>query len=334
MPAILADRLCREFRTPVKQPGLGGSLRQLVRPEYKTYRAVQDVSFSIEPGELVGFLGPNGAGKTTTIKMLSGIIAVTSGNVQVLGHDPFRRSPEMLQRIALVAGNRQQLWWDLPASDSFEVLAEIYGVERQEARRRTKELCEVLQIGEQINVQVRKLSLGERMKCELVASLLHRPTVLFLDEPTIGLDIMSQSRIREFLGEYNRSEGCTMILTSHYMNDIEELCNRVILINQGRLAFDGSLSTLKDRFGNGRRLVLTFHHEVPEIDWASLGTGFHVDARKVTLEVPSTRIAEVCSHVLSRYEIEDLQVSEPDIEDVISTAFELPASHVSRETSQ
>jgi ABC-2 type transport system ATP-binding protein len=240
MSAIIVKNLTRRFTTHVKQPGFAGALRGLVKREYKTKVAVQDLSFVIEPGEFVGFLGPNGAGKTTTLKILSGVLHPTSGEATVLGYTPWLRQPELQRRFSLVLGQKNQLWWDLPALDSFLLNRDIYDIDHKIFDTKVAELTELLALKEILHVPVRKLSLGERMKCEIAASLLHAPEVLFLDEPTIGLDVVSQLRIREFLRDYNERTGITVILTSHYMSDIEALCKRVMVIDGGRAVFDGA----------------------------------------------------------------------------------------------
>lgn len=333
MKAVEAINLGRVFKSPVKAGGLAASFRQLFKPEYKTFEAVKDASFSIEPGELIGFLGPNGAGKTTTIKMLTGIIRATSGEAKVLGHDPYRRDPSMLRRIALVAGNRQQLWWDLPAIDSFDVLCEIYEIDRADYRKRRDTLVEGLELTDKVNTQVRKLSLGERMKCELVAAMLHRPRVLFLDEPTIGLDIVSQQRIRQFLREFNEEEGCTMLLTSHYMQDVEALCDRVIVIDHGSVAYDGTLADLKTKYANERRVRLTFHGK-PPIEKLQDVVGFAgMEEEAALFRVEPEKVAALCAQVLNDFPVSDLTVAEPEVEDVIAKLFTRSESPVSRETS-
>lgn len=332
MNAVEAISLGRVFKSPVKAGGLSASLRQLFKPEFKVFDAVKEVSFAIEPGELVGFLGPNGAGKTTTIKMLTGIIRATSGTARVLGKDPYQRDPAMLRQIALVAGNRQQLWWDLPAIDSFEVLSEIYEIDRGDYRRRRDLLVEGLELTDKVNTQVRKLSLGERMKCELVAAMLHRPRVLFLDEPTIGLDIVSQQRIRGFLRDFNREEGCTMLLTSHYMQDVEALCDRVIVIDHGSVAYDGTLDDLKAEYANERRVRLTFHGSPDEQKLKAMSGFAGMDEDAATFRVDPAHVAELCARALDQFNVADLTVAEPEVEDVIAKLFTRSASPVSRET--
>src|SRR6266850_5168841 len=250
MPAIEVNGLTKTFRTYKKQPGFRGAVKGLWRRQYEQTVAVKDVTFQVEPGELVGFLGPNGAGKTTTLKMLSGLLYPTSGSARVLGYVPWEREDGYRRQFALLLGQKNQLWWDLPARESLELNAKIYGIPADRFERTVAEMSEMLNVKEKLNVSVRELSLGESMKMELIASLLHQPKVLFLDEPTIGLDVVSQKTVREFLREYNTTRGTTILLTSHYMADIEALCRRVIIIDRGALFFDGQLSDVLDRFAD------------------------------------------------------------------------------------
>jgi ABC-2 type transport system ATP-binding protein len=252
---IEVDRLTRVFRTYKKQPGFWGGVKGLVHREFEEVAAARDVSFSIDEGEFVGFLGPNGAGKTTTLKMLAGLIQPTSGRARVAGHDPSRRENAYRRLFALVLGQKNQLWWDLPAAESFTLLRAIYGIPAGEFRRTLDELVGLLGVGPKLNVMVRELSLGERMKMELIAALLHRPRVLFLDEPTIGLDVVSQKAVRRFLRDYNRREKVTILLTSHYMSDIKELCERVIVIHKGSKIYDGGLHRLEQGSGSRKRVI-------------------------------------------------------------------------------
>ncbi|MEY3464204.1 MAG: hypothetical protein RLZZ468_1982, partial [Cyanobacteriota bacterium] len=263
MAIIEARGLSKTYRISEKQPGLAGTLRHLLRRRHREVVAVDRISFAIEPGEIVGFLGPNGAGKTTTLKMLSGLIHPSAGRVTVAGCTPFRRQEPFLQQITLVMGNRQQLLWDLPPLESFRVNAAIYGIGDREAQRRIDELAGMLELGEELRRPVRKLSLGQRMKAELLAALLHRPAVLFLDEPTLGLDVNAQARVRSFLAEYNRRSGATVLLTSHYMGDITALCERVLLIHQGELFHDGELEALTNRLAPQRQVRLELQQAYP-----------------------------------------------------------------------
>src|SRR5436189_4561912 len=256
MSVIEVQGLTKSFRTYKKNPGLSGAIRGLFHREYATTLAVKDVSFTIEEGELVGFLGPNGAGKTTTLKMLSGLLYPTSGAARVLGYVPWERKDGYRRQFALLLGQKNQLWWDLPARESLELNAKIYGIESATFERTVAEMTELLAVKDKLNVSVRELSLGERMKMELIAALLHQPKVLFLDEPTIGLDVVSQKTVREFLREHNARRKTTILLTSHYMADIQALCKRVVIIDHGTIFFDGSLSEVVDRFADSKLVTI------------------------------------------------------------------------------
>jgi len=244
---IAVQHLCKTYRVPERQPGLKSAVKSMFHRTYREVEAVRDISFSIEPGEMVGFIGPNGAGKTTTLKILSGLMHPTGGSVQVLGYVPWRRQHAYLRKISMVLGNKSQMLWDIPPMDSFMVLGDIYNVPSSALHETVDELVNLLDMGDLLNKPVRNFSLGERMKCELVAGLLHRPQVLYLDEPTLGLDVSMQSRLRSFFKEYNKRMGVTVMLTSHYMADVVALCTRVILIHQGQLLYDGELSGLADK---------------------------------------------------------------------------------------
>lgn len=320
MPVIEVDHLSKSYTKLKKEPGLWGSVRGLFSRQTEVTEAVKDISFQLEEGEVVGFLGPNGAGKTTTLKMLSGILNPTSGEARVLGYKPFDRKPEMLRQIALVMGNRQQLWWDLPAWESFIVLRELYDVPQADFDRRVQHLVEVLELKDLVNTQVRKLSLGERMKCELVAALLHGPKVVFLDEPTIGLDVVSQKRIRDFLRDFNKQENCTILLTSHYMQDIQELCRRVIVIDHGAKIFEGTLDELTDRYSESRRLRLTFESDVLP-DLTEYGNVIEKQESTVVLAVPRSSTATVVSAILQNYSVADIAVEDVSAEEVIRDLF-------------
>src|SRR5580658_1196618 len=256
MPVIEVNGLTKTFRTYKKQPGFGGAIKGLFYRQYDQTVAVDNVGFKIEPGELVGFLGPNGAGKTTTLKMLAGLLYPTSGTAKVLGHTPWERHDDYRRQFALVLGQKNQLWWDLPARESLELNAKIYGIPKDRFEKTVGDLTELLAVKEKLNVSVRELSLGERMKMELIASLLHQPKVLFLDEPTIGLDVVSQKTVREFIRRHNAINKTTILLTSHYMADIQELCKRVIIIDHGKIFFDGQLSDIVDRFADFKLITI------------------------------------------------------------------------------
>ncbi len=282
-------------------------------------KAVDGISFDIAPGEIVGFLGPNGAGKTTTLKMLSGLLYVTSGEARVLGHVPSKREREFLRRIALVMGNRNQLQWDLPALDSFELNRSIYQIPREDFLSMRDELIELLEIGDLVQKPVRNLSLGERMKVEIVGSLLHRPQVLFLDEPTIGLDVTMQKRIREFIAAYRQRHEATVMLTSHYMADVEALCERVIVIHHGRILFDGDLAALSNTVAAWKTIVVALEDGAGDL--SAYGEVIHRDGDLVTLRIPKADTARVTARLLAEQEVLDLNVEDPPIEDVIELVF-------------
>src|SRR5947199_6529636 len=291
MPAIEVSQLTKAFRTYKKQPGFAGAVKGLFRRQYEQTLAVKDVSFTIEPGELVGFLGPNGAGKTTTLKMLAGLLYPTSGSARVLGYTPWEREDGYRRQFALLLGQKNQLWWDLPARESLELNAKIYGIPPTEFTRTVADLTELLDVREKLDVMVRELSLGERMKMELIAALLHSPRVLFLDEPTIGLDVTSQKKVRAFLKQYNSDHRIVTMLTSHYMQDIEELCHRVIIIDGGRIFYDGPLSGIVDGFATHKVLGLTFASRV-ECDFAAVGEVVERTELSVEPKVPRHQVAE------------------------------------------
>jgi ABC-2 type transport system ATP-binding protein len=318
---VRAEGLGKTFRVAVKQPGLAGSLRHLIRRRTRDVAAVTDLSFAIEPGEVVGFLGPNGAGKTTTLKMLSGLIHPSTGHVDVAGCVPFRRQERFLKQITLVMGNRQQLIWDLPPLDSLRVNAAVYGIDDHEARRRIDELATMLELGPELTQPVRKLSLGQRMKAELLAALLHRPEVLFLDEPTLGLDVNAQVRVREFLADYNRRHGATILLTSHYMGDISALCERVLLIHQGQLFHDGALEALTNRLAPCREVRLELRRPAAAEALAGFGTVQRQQGHQVQLLIAREQVTERVAALLERFEVVDLEVRDPPIEELIGALF-------------
>jgi ABC-2 type transport system ATP-binding protein len=321
MPAVETRDLKKAYVTHKKAPGMGGAVKSLFSREKVIVEAVKGIDLTVEQGELVGFLGPNGAGKTTTLKMLSGILYPTSGHASVLGYTPSERRPEMLRRISLVMGNKNQLWWDLPAWDSFLVLKELYEVEDAKFKRRVEYLVESLQLTEKIHTQVRRLSLGERMKCELVAALLHAPAVVFLDEPTIGLDVISQKRIRDFLKEVHKEENSTILLTSHYMQDVQELCDRVVVIDKGTVVFEGSLQALSSRFSDVRRVRLTFSSEVASTDLEKYGKLIGPVTEIATVEVPRAETAAATSAMLRFLPVSDVAIEEVEIDEVLRDLF-------------
>src|SRR3954451_13089296 len=323
MAAIEARDLTKTYRTYRKERGLWGSIKGLVKRQYAETRAADAVSFQIEEGEFVGFLGPNGAGKTTVLKMLSGLLNPTSGDARVLGFVPWERRNEMKRQFSLLMGQKNALWWDLPAQESLELNRAIYGIDRDRFKKVVNGLSELLSVQDKMNVMVRELSLGERMKMELISALIHEPRVLFLDEPTIGLDVVSQKRVREFLRLYNSEHRIVTMLTSHYMQDIEELCDRVIIIDHGKIFFDGPLDSIIDRFSGYKIISLTFQAPV-ERDFASLGEVLQKTPLSVQLKVPRAKVTETCRQVLAECAVVDINVQELPVEEVIRQLFGQP----------
>jgi ABC-2 type transport system ATP-binding protein len=323
MPVIEVNGLTKSFRTYKKQPGLRGAIKGLFRRTYEQTIAVNDVSFTIEPGELVGFLGPNGAGKTTTLKMLAGLLYPTGGAARVLGYVPWERAEGYRRQFALLLGQKNQLWWDLPARESLELNAKIYGIPLDSFERTVSEMTEMLNVREKLNVQVRELSLGERMKMELIASLLHQPKVLFLDEPTIGLDVVSQKTVREFLREHNATRKTTILLTSHYMTDIQELCDRVIIIDHGKIFFDGQLKDIVDRFADSKLITVecTGAANCSAEQLAKYGEVVEQTPGSIKLKVKRDRVIPVCKAVLDELPVTDIDIQEVPIEEVIRRIF-------------
>ena len=319
-PTVRVAELRKTFFVPEREAGLRAAVRSLVRRKTREVKAVDSISFEIAAGEVVGFLGPNGAGKTTTLKMLSGLLYPTGGEARVLGHVPSKRERDFLRRITLVMGNRNQLQWDLPALDSFELNRAIYRVARgPDFTNLRDELVELLDVGDLVRKPVRQLSLGERMKVEIVGSLLHRPQVLFLDEPTIGLDVTMQKRIRSFVAEYNRRYDATVLLTSHYMADVEALCKRVIVIHHGRILFDGALSRLGDDFAAWKTIDVELADGAADL--SVYGDVVDSAAGRVKLRVPRADTARVTARLLAEQDVADLTVEDPPIEDVIELVF-------------
>lgn len=321
MPAVETRNLTKIYRTYHKEAGLWGAVKGLFHRTYDETRAVDGVSFSIEEGEFVGFLGPNGAGKTTVLKMLSGLLNPSGGEARVLGHVPWAREDALKRQFSLLLGQKNALWWDLPARESLELNRAIYGISRPDFTRIVGGLAELLDVSGKLNVMVRELSLGERMKMELIAALLHAPRVLFLDEPTIGLDVTSAQKVRDFLKEYNAGRQIVTMLTSHYMKDIEELCHRVILIDHGRILFDGPLQTIVDRFSTHKIVQFTFENAAAG-DFALFGEVTTQTAQTVELKVPRAEVAEVCRAVLAREKVTDVAVEDLPVEEVIRRLFE------------
>lgn len=329
MAVIEVTGLTKTFKTYKKEPGFAGSLKGLLRRRYEQTVAVRDVQFSIEAGELVGFLGPNGAGKTTTLKMLAGLLFPTSGAARVLGYVPWERHDGYRRQFALLLGQKNQLWWDLPARESFDLNARIYGIANDDRDRRVLEMTELLGVRDKLNVSVRELSLGERTKMELIASLLHQPRVLFLDEPTIGLDVVSQKVVREFLRKHNREHHTTILLTSHYMADIQELCERVIVIDHGTIFFDGKLEEVVDRFADSKLVTIRFDPSArPASELTSLPPGLAGQVEVVQempgslqLRVKRERVIPTCKALLDQLPVLDIDIQEVPIEEVIRRLF-------------
>jgi ABC-2 type transport system ATP-binding protein len=323
MPAIEVANLTKAFRTFKKEPGLGGAIKGLFHRQYKQTIAVNDVSFRIEPGELVGFLGPNGAGKTTTLKMLAGLLYPTGGSAKVLGHTPWERHNDYRRQFALLLGQKNQLWWDLPALESLELNAKIYGIPKERFTKTVGDLTELLGVQDKLNVSVRELSLGERMKMELIASLLHQPKVLLLDEPTIGLDVVSQKTVREFITRHNTEHKTTILLTSHYMADIQALCKRVIIIDHGKIFFDGKLSEIVDRFADSKLVTISCENagQYPEATLARYGSVAQKNSGSITFKIKREQVTSVCKSLLDDFPVSDIDIEEIPIEDVISKIF-------------
>lgn len=326
MAVIEIRSLQKSYRVYQKKEGLVASLQSLFHREYRDVQAVKGIDLDVEKGEFVAFLGPNGAGKTTTLKLLSGVITPTAGEARVLGFVPWERENEYRRRFALVMGQKNQLWWDLPAQESFQLHQKIYRIEAAAFKRTKDELVDLLDVGQLLGQPVRELSLGERMKMELIAALLHSPDVLFLDEPTIGLDVVAQHNIQKFLKQYQQARGITILLTSHYMKDVAALCRRVVIIAGGEIVHDGSLAGVIDRFSDYKVLTLQFADDRMPSDLAHLGEVLEVAAPRVRLQVDRNEISKLLSAVLANYAIQDVSVEDPPLEEVIASAFAMSAA--------
>lgn len=318
-PSVYVAELSKTFQVPVREGGLKAALQGLVNRKHREVKAVETISFTIEPGEVVGFLGPNGAGKTTTLKMLSGLLYPTAGQATVLGSVPSKRDKEFLRQITLVMGQRNQLYWDIPALDSFEMNRAIYRIPEKQFKETRDQMIALMDLKELVQKPVRNLSLGERMKVEIVASLLHRPKVLFLDEPTIGLDVTMQRRIRAFVADYNRQYGATVLLTSHYMADVEALCRRVIVIHHGKILYDGVLSGLVERFSAYKTIGVAL--EDMEVDLSAYGEVVSRDANQIKLRIAKSDTSRLTAQLLAQLPVTDLTIEDPPIEDVIEQVF-------------
>lgn len=322
-PIIKVENLTKSFKQYKKEPGLKGTLSSMFNRKFFEIKAVDNINFEIEPGEFVGFIGPNGAGKTTTLKMLSGILHPTSGDVEVNGYNPSERKPDFLKNISLVMGQKSQLWWELPAMEGFILNKEIYDIEDKFFNEKVNELSKLLEVEDILKIPVRKLSLGQRMKCELIAALLHNPKVLFLDEPTIGLDVVVQKKIREFFKQYNQESKTTILLTSHYMEDVSELCKRVIIINHGTKIYDGSLEDLMKKYADDKYLKIIFSKKVKKTDLYEYGELIQFDPNglKATISTPRVQHTKVASSILEKLPVDDLDIAEVDLEDIVAKIF-------------
>ncbi len=318
---IIVEHLSKNFEVTEKESGLLGSFRSLVSPTKKTIRALKSISFSISQGELVGFIGPNGAGKTTTLKVLSGLLFPTAGFVQVLGFDPWSRKPNFLKQISVIFGQKNQLWWDLPAIDTFDLNKAIYEISDNKYKDTLEELTQILEVKKLLHIQVRRLSLGQRMRLELIAALLHQPKVLFLDEPTIGLDVVGQQKVRDFIFEYNRRFKATIMLTSHNMDDLIDLAKRVIVISKGEILFDGNLKELVDQFAKEKIIKVYLAKEADVKRFAEIGEVKKFNYPQAILSVPREASAVAASELLQNFPVADLTIEEEPIEDIIRRVF-------------
>ena len=321
MAIIEIENLSKTYRVYQKQEGVAASNRGLFNRQYREVHAVREINLQVEEGEFVAFLGPNGAGKTTTLKLLSGVINPESGQARVMGYVPWERKNEYRSRFALVMGQKNQLWWDLPAAESFRLNQHIYGVPTEKFDSTKDELCDLLDVNRLLNQPVRELSLGERMKMELIAALLHQPDVLFLDEPTIGLDVVAQHKIQEFLKHYQQQRKTTILLTSHYMKDIEALCKRVVIIADGEIYHDGSLEGIVDKFSGDKIVTLHLSHATSLDDLRSLPNVIEVEEPKIKFRVGRDRVGEVLAGIFKSHSVDDIVVEDPPLEEVISNAF-------------
>ncbi len=313
--------LQKSFKIFKKNEGLWASVKDFFYRQSTEKVAVNSISFEIEEGEFVGFVGPNGAGKTTTLKMLSGILTPTSGELSVLGYQPWKRANEFKKQFSIIMGQKNQLWWDLPPLDSYELFRHMYEIPKDEFKKNLGFLADLLNAGDFLEVQTRKLSLGQRMKAELIGALIHKPKLLFLDEPTIGLDVVSQSAIRDFLKKYNQETRATILLTSHYMEDIRRLCGRVMIIDHGSLLYDGSYSNLINKFVHEKTLALRFQKEIPKKDLEKFGKIAQWDGISATLIIPREEAPELLARVMKELPVEDLTVHESSMEDVVRDIF-------------
>lgn len=328
--AVIIEHLTKNFEITIKKKGLSGSITSLFSPKKKTVRALRDITFQVDSGELVGFIGPNGAGKTTTLKILSGLLYPTAGFIQVLGFDPWNRKPEFLKQISLVMGQKNQLWWDLPAVDTFELNRAIYEIPKKRYLRVLDELVTLLEVKKLLNVQVRKLSLGQRMRLELIAALLHEPKVLFLDEPTIGLDVVAQQKMRDFLYDYNKRYNATILLTSHNMDDLVNLIKRVVVIDKGEILFNGELKELISQFAKEKLISLYLSKQADIKKFEEIGEIKKLEFPQVVLSVPRETTAVASAELLQNFPVADLTIEEEPIESIIRRVFKGEKVHQSK----
>lgn len=321
MPAISVNHFKKYYTVEEKEPGLFGSIKSFLNKKTKIVQAVDDISFDIEEGELVGFIGPNGAGKTTTLKTLSGLLYPTAGKINVLGYKPSAREHPFLKQISLVMGQKFQLWWDLPPIETYLLNKEVYGIPDSQYKKTLDELVELLEVHEVLKTQVRKLSLGQRMKCELIAALLHSPKILFLDEPTIGLDVVMQKKIRDFIKTYNKRHNSTILLTSHYMTDVKELCKRVIIIDHGKLLFDGRLDEIIRKYADHKLFSITFSKSTDLKELKKYGEILESNRESVKLSVKREKSSTAAAEILKKFDVSDLNIEEAPIEDIIRSIF-------------
>ncbi|MDP3988546.1 MAG: ABC transporter ATP-binding protein [Candidatus Levybacteria bacterium] len=321
MSAISVSHLSKYYKVYKKESGFLGSVKSLIWRKYETVKAVDNISFDIKEGELIGFIGPNGAGKTTTLKCLSGLLYPTGGKISVLEFKPQERKNDFLKQISLVMGQKNQLWWDLPAIETINLNKEIYDVDDKKYKEVLQELSKLLEVEDFLDIPVRKLSMGQRMKCELIAALVHSPKVLFLDEPTIGLDVVMQKKLREFIKDYNEKYKATIILTSHYMGDVEALCKRVIILNFGKILFDGGLTDLIRKYAPYKLISLVLEKNVDSKVFSKAGILKTFDFPFIVLKVPFKNSSNIVSKILKDFSVHDLNIEDPDIEDVIREIF-------------
>ncbi|MBU6238209.1 MAG: ABC transporter ATP-binding protein [Planctomycetes bacterium] len=321
MSTIEVHQLSKSYRVYQKKEGLREAIRGLFHREFRTVEAVRGISLRVEAGEFVAFLGPNGAGKTTTLKLLSGVISPTSGHASVMGYIPWQRKLEYRRRFALVMGQKNQLWWDLPAQESFRLHQQIYAIRKEDFDRNLGELTEMLEVCSLLGRPVRELSLGERMKMELIAALLHSPEVLFLDEPTIGLDVIAQRTIQQFLKRYQEERNTTILLTSHYMKDVAALCRRVVVIAKGTIQYDGSLTGIVDEFSSSKLITLVLGESRNADGLERFGELVQVDLPRVTLKCGKQQVSQILAAILNQYPVEDIAVEDPPLEEVIAQLF-------------